>query len=90
MKAEIREFNLTHLPFTVRFGLGSTEAVKRWARFELTKKGELLWTDAMDIRRDVDTTDKHITVHKSGRIVSSIYQGKNQGRKKIHQTGQRK
>lgn len=84
MKAEIREFNLTHLPFTIRFGLGSTEAIKRWARFKITKKDELFWIDAMDIRRDVDSTDTHISVHKNGKIVSSIYQGKSQERRKIY------
>ena len=82
MEAEIREFNVTTLPFVVRFGLGSTEAVKRWARFEIRKNEELLWTYASYIRKDIDSTNKHISVHKSGKIVSSIYQGKGQEQKK--------
>ena len=84
MGAEIREFNVTTLPFVVRFGLGSTEAVKRWARFEIRENEELLWTNAGDVRRDIDKTNRHISVYKSGKIVSSIYQGKGQEQKKIH------
>lgn len=71
--AEIKEFNVTIPRLIVRFGLGSTEAVKRWARFEI-KNDELLWTSSMDIRRDADTTNSHISVHKSGQVVSSRYQ----------------
>jgi hypothetical protein len=74
MLAEIREFELTALPFVVRFGLGSAKVAKRWSRFELRASGDLYWTHAFDIRRDIEGTNKHISVHKSGKIVSSLYQ----------------
>ena len=74
MFAEIREFELTTLPFVVRFGLGSIKAVKRWSRFELTESCDLYWTYAIDIRPDIDKTNTHTSVHKSGKIVLSRYQ----------------
>lgn len=80
MPAEVREFRLTTSSFVVRFGLGSTEAVKRWARFELKRSGDLIWTQACDIRRDIDSTNTHISVHKSGEVHSSRYQGE----RKVH------
>ncbi len=69
-EGEIREFKLTP-PVAVRFGLGSTVAIKRWGRFELRQTGDLYWIDAMNIRKDVDKTNTHIALHKSGEIWSS-------------------
>ena len=71
-EGEIREFKLTP-PVVVRFGLGSTVAIKRWGRFELRQTGDMYWIDAMNIRKDVDKTNTHIALHRSGEIVSSRY-----------------
>lgn len=71
-EGEIREFKLTP-PVVVRFGLGSTVAVKQWARFELRPTNDLYWTDAINIRKDVDKINTHVSLHRSGEIVSSRY-----------------
>ena len=75
MVAEIKEFHLTTPDFVISFGLGSAEPVKKWSRFKVTKSGDLYWTHAINIRRDIDRTDTHTSIHKSGAIVSSRYQG---------------
>lgn len=86
MQAEIRSFDIKKLPYTVRFGLGSIEPVKRWARFELRKSEDLYWTCAQDVRKDVDSSWIHITVHQSGEIHSSRYTGKGEEQKKVYQS----
>lgn len=73
MAVEIRVFNIKALPYTARFGLGSTAPVKRWARFVLTDKGDLYWTRAIHVRKDVDSSNIHISIHESGEIFSSRY-----------------
>lgn len=72
--AEIREFTLAKLPVAVRFGLGSAEAVKRWSRFTIRKNGDLYWVSALYIRPDVDKINKHLSIHKDGRIFTSLHQ----------------
>jgi len=86
MEAEIRPFDIKNLPYTVRFGLGSTEPVKRWARFEISKNGELFWTRGIDVRKDVDSSNIHTIVHQSGEIHSSRYTGKGEEQKKVYQS----
>jgi len=71
-KGEFREFPLTP-PVVVRFGLGSITAVKEWARFELRHTNDLYWTAAMNVRKDIDKTNTHIAIHRSGEIVRSRY-----------------
>ena len=73
MQAEIRLFDIKKLPYTARFGLGSTEPIKRWVRFELRKSEDLYWTYAHNVRKDCDSTNTHISVHRSGDIYSSRY-----------------
>lgn len=84
MKAEIRSFDIQRLPYTVRFGLGSTGPIKRWARFELRESGDLYWTRAIDIRKDVDTSNIHTSIHKRGGIFSSRYSGKGEQKRKYY------
>ncbi|OGO32657.1 MAG: hypothetical protein A2Z29_04770 [Chloroflexi bacterium RBG_16_56_11] len=86
MEAEIRPFDIKNLPYTVRFGLGSTEPIKRWARFEISKNGELYWTRGIDVRKDVDSSNIHTIVHQSGEIHSSRYTGKGEEQKKVYQS----
>lgn len=74
--AEVREFTLTKLPVAARFGLGSTEAIKRWSRFTVGKTGDLYWVNALYIRADIDKTNEHLSVHGSGQIMTSLYQGR--------------
>ncbi len=87
MEAEIRSFDIKNLPFTVRFGLGSTEPIKKWARFEMSRDGELYWTRAIDVRKDVNSSNIHTTVHKSGEIHTSRYSGKGEEQKKHFYSG---
>ncbi len=82
MEAEIRSLDIKALPYTARFGLGSTEPIKKWARFEMGKSGDLYWTSAIHLRRDVDSSGIHISVHRSGEIRQSWYKGKGKERKK--------
>ncbi len=84
MEAEIRSFDIKKLPYTARFGLGSTEPIKRWARFTLMESGDLYWTRAIHVRKDVDGTNMHISVHHSGEIYSSRYVGSGDEHKKVH------
>src|SRR3972149_2369662 len=86
MQAEIRSFDIKKLPYTARFGLGSIEPVKRWARFELRKSEDLYWTRAIHVRSDVDSSWIHVTVHQSGEIHSSWYTGKGEEQKKVYQS----
>lgn len=83
MAAEIRKFNITKLPYTVRLGLGSTEPVKRWARFVLLESGDLYWTPAIHLRKDIDNSNIHTSVHDSGKIWSSRYIGSGDEQEKI-------
>lgn len=73
MKADITPFDIKKLPYTARFGLGSTEPIKRWARFELRKSEDLYWFCAHNLRKDCDSTNAHISVHRTGEIYSSRY-----------------
>lgn len=84
MTAEIRPFSITKLPYTARFGLGSAEPVKRWSRFVLTEGGELYWTSAIYLRKDVDASNIHFSVHQSGEIFSSRYVGRGVKQGKVH------
>lgn len=88
MEAEIRFFDINKLPYTVRFGLGSTEPIKRWARFEMNINGDLYWTDGIDVRKDVDSSWIHTSVHRTGEIHSSRYTGKGKKQKKVIHSGQ--
>lgn len=87
MEAEIRSFDIKSLPFTVRFGIGSTEPIKKWARFEIGKSGDLYWTRAIDVRKDVDSSNIHTAVHQSGEIHSSRYTGKGEKQQKHFYSG---
>lgn len=84
MQAETKLLDIKKLPYTVRFGLGSTEPTKRWARFELNAKSDLYWTSAIDVRKDEDSSWIHTTVHQSGEIHSSRYTGKGKEQKKYY------
>jgi hypothetical protein len=84
MEAENRLFDIETLPYTVRFGLGSTEPMKRWARFEISKSGDLYLTRGIDVRKDVDSSNIHTTIHKSGKIFSSRYSGKGEQKRKYY------
>jgi len=84
METEIRSFDIKKLPYTVRFGLGSTEPIKRWGRFELGKSGDLYWTRAIDVRKDCDSTNTHTSIHESGEVHLSRYMGKGEKQKKVY------
>lgn len=73
MEAELKSFDITTLPYTVRFGLGSKEPIKRWARFTLEQTCDLYWTQAIYVRKDVDSSGIHTSIHKTGAIYSSRY-----------------
>ena len=84
MQAEIRLFEIKELPYTARFGLASTEPIKRWATFTLRKTGDLYYTSAIDLRKDEDSSWIHISVHQSGEIHSSRYTGRGEEQKKYY------
>jgi hypothetical protein len=84
MEAEISSFDIKKLPYTARFGIGSTKPIKRWARFTLMESGDLYWTRAIYVRKDCDSTNIHISVHHSGEIYSSRYVGSGDELKKVH------
>lgn len=84
MEAEIKSFDIKALPYRVRFGLGSTEPIKRWARFEIRHSGDLYWTRGIDVRKDFDSSNIHTSIHKSGEIFSSRYYGKGEQKRKYY------
>lgn len=84
MEAEIMSLDIKNLPYTARFGLGSTEPIKRWARFELKKTGDLYYILAIDLRKDEDSSWIHTSVHQSGEIHSSRYTGRGKEQKKYY------
>jgi hypothetical protein len=84
MQAEIRLFDIKKLPYTARFGLGSTEPIKRWATFTLEKTGDLYYILAIDLRKDKDSSWIHTSVHQSGEIRSSRYTGRGEEQKKYY------
>ncbi len=84
MEAEIRLLDIKKLPYTARFGLGSTEPIKRWARFEISKSGDLYWTHGIDVRKDVDSSNIHMSIHASGKILASRYSGKGERKRKYY------
>jgi len=84
MKADITPFDIKKLPYTARFGLGSTEPIKRWATFTLKKTGDLYYILAIDLRKDKNSSWIHTSVHQSGEIRSSRYTGRGEEQRKYY------